>query len=76
MLPPHPAQEAREPRLAEIAKTGDRIVLIEDARELQCAAPREPIEDQAVVRTTQPILFSHRPPRRESRVLAYASIVE
>ena len=25
--------------LAEIAKTGDRIVLIEDTRELQCAAP-------------------------------------
>ncbi len=26
-------------RLAEIAETGDRIVLIEDTRELQCAAP-------------------------------------
>lgn len=25
--------------LAEVAKTGDRVVLIEDARELQCAAP-------------------------------------
>ena len=25
--------------LAEIAKTGDRVVLIEDTRELQCAAP-------------------------------------
>ena len=25
--------------LAEVAKTGDRIVLIEDTRELQCAAP-------------------------------------
>ena len=25
--------------LAEVAKTGDRVVLIEDTRELQCAAP-------------------------------------
>ena len=25
--------------LAEVAKTDDRVVLIEDARELQCAAP-------------------------------------
>ncbi|MDF0753081.1 Flp pilus assembly complex ATPase component TadA, partial [Marinobacter sp. 71-i] len=25
--------------LAEVAKTADRIVLIEDTRELQCAAP-------------------------------------
>ena len=29
--------------LAEVAKTGDRVVLIEDTRELQCAAPRPSI---------------------------------
>src|SRR3546814_13259989 len=61
--------------LAEVAKTSDRVVLIEDTRQLQCASPHPialPTQDGVdsrsdLVRSSPPLTPDPYPPRQVLR---------